>query len=367
MAFFLGGRNKGGEASKPGSTLSRFSLRDKHSKEQASRRQSRDDSDSDVEEVGNVFSRRPALEKRPTATREPRKFLGEEFPTDAPRTRSSVQRAMEQEAEELEAEEAEENMRWNPHRGPSSSNTRHDSRASGAEGSSGMAFRVRSNPAFQVQEDDDSSGSDTAEVIVRRPDNPQAILDYTSGPLRGPALHNLAQRALFLNTPAPQDKLIQCYVRRDKDRTGLYPQFQLYLTNGDQFLLAARRRKKSNSSNYLVSLDPEDLARGGAGFHAKLRSNYVGTSYTLYNNGLKPGKGVSQSEERKELGAIFFKSTALQLKGGPRMMTVVLPFPESFNGRLKVDEDKGLAKRWKDQKKGKAVTVIGLQNKKPVW
>lgn len=37
------------------------------------------------------------------------------------------------------------------------------------------------------------------------------------------------------------------------------------------FLLAGRKRKKSKTSNYLISIDPTDLSRGGESFIGKLR------------------------------------------------------------------------------------------------
>lgn len=37
------------------------------------------------------------------------------------------------------------------------------------------------------------------------------------------------------------------------------------------FLLAGRKRKKSKTSNYLISIDPTDLSRGGENFIGKLR------------------------------------------------------------------------------------------------
>jgi tubby-related protein 1 len=86
--------------------------------------------------------------------------------------------------------------------------------------------------------------------------------------------------------------MVQCYVKREKDSTGIYPEFKLYLQDGDRFLLTARRRKKSKTSNFLISLESDDLARNGGAYFGKLRGNYVGTEYVLYNNGLKPGKNV---------------------------------------------------------------------------
>jgi len=281
-----------------------------------------------------------------------------------------------EEMEEMEAQNEADSIRFN------TGASRHASgrKPSGAVldskfSSKGRSYQVRGNPAFehdatksnQWAQDSDSSDEDSPDVLVRRADQTVPRPVGLGGSLGRVALDNMAQRALFLNTPSAQDKLVQCFVRREKDRTGLYPQFTLMLSDSEQFLLAARRRKKSQTSNYLISLDQDDLARGGAGFHSKLRSNYMGTSYAIYNNGLKPGKGVSEAEERQEVAAVLFKPTALELKGGPRKMTVVLPFPESFNSRLNIPRDLTLAKRWKNQKKGKDVTVIALQNKKPVW
>jgi hypothetical protein len=48
----------------------------------------------------------------------------------------------------------------------------------------------------------------------------------------------------------------------------MYPQFKLYLQDGGRFLLAARRRKKSKTSNFLISLESDDLARKGGGYHS---------------------------------------------------------------------------------------------------
>ena len=43
------------------------------------------------------------------------------------------------------------------------------------------------------------------------------------------------------------------------------------LGSSQVFLLAGRKRKKSKTSNYLISIDPTDLSRGGESFIGKLR------------------------------------------------------------------------------------------------
>lgn len=53
--------------------------------------------------------------------------------------------------------------------------------------------------------------------------------------------------------------MVQCYIQRRKTGMArLFPTYEIYLKDGDQFLLAARKRKKKKSSNYIVSLDRLD-------------------------------------------------------------------------------------------------------------
>ncbi len=49
--------------------------------------------------------------------------------------------------------------------------------------------------------------------------------------------------------------------------------------------MAGRKRKKSATSNYLITTDPTDLSRAGDAFVGKLRSNMMGTTFTLYDGG----------------------------------------------------------------------------------
>ena len=85
---------------------------------------------------------------------------------------------------------------------------------------------------------------------------------------------------------------------------GLYPTYFLHLEREDGkkiFLLAGRKRKKSTTSNYIISTDPTDLSRGGEAFVAKLRSNILGTQFTLYDDGRK-------LTSRQELAAMIYVS-----------------------------------------------------------
>ncbi|NXY51950.1 TULP1 protein, partial [Ceuthmochares aereus] len=143
----------------------------------------------------------------------------------------------------------------------------------------------------------------------------------------------------FVLRPAPQGVTIKCRVTRDKkgmDR-GLYPTYYLHLDNDKKvFLLAGRKRKKSKTSNYLISIDPTDLSRGGENFIGKLRSNLMGTKFTVFDNGMNPDRANADwSNVRQELSAVVYETNVLGFKG-PRKMTVIIPGMNSDNERVPI-------------------------------
>ncbi|XP_072014530.1 tubby-related protein 3-like [Amphiura filiformis] len=185
---------------------------------------------------------------------------------------------------------------------------------------------------------------------------------------------NLEDLDKFCLSPAPQGVTIRCRISRDKkgvDRT-MYPTYFLHMERDDGkrvFLLAARRRKKSTTSNYLMSTDPTDLSRGGESFVGKLRSNFMGTSFTIFDNGIspnKPGTLADGSNSREELAAVVYETNVLGFKG-PRKMTVVIPGMSLDHERVAVrprNEHESLLERFKAKK---LENLLELHNKTPVW
>uniref|UniRef100_A0A671L9X6 Tubby C-terminal domain-containing protein n=1 Tax=Sinocyclocheilus anshuiensis TaxID=1608454 RepID=A0A671L9X6_9TELE len=174
----------------------------------------------------------------------------------------------------------------------------------------------------------------------------------------------------FVLQPAPQGTTIKCKVTRDKrgmDR-GFYPTYYLHLDNDKKvFLLAGRKRKKSATSNYLISIDATDLSRGGENFIGKLRSNLMGTKFTVFDNGLNPDRALrDMSNARQELAAIIYETNVLGFKG-PRKMTVIIPGMDDDNERVPIrprtDNDNILVRYQNRQMDN----LIELHNKTPVW
>ena len=93
----------------------------------------------------------------------------------------------------------------------------------------------------------------------------------------------------FLMLPGSRDSAVHCRIHRDKS-SKMYPKYQLVLENGTQFLMSARKRKKSKSSNYVLSFDQEDTARFSGNFAGKVRANFLGTEFVVFDQGQKPQK-----------------------------------------------------------------------------
>lgn len=95
----------------------------------------------------------------------------------------------------------------------------------------------------------------------------------------------------FAHTPGPNAAVVQCYILRDTVSGGKrFPRYSLFLEEGQRFLLSAQRRKGSKTSNYVISTNQEEPLREGPTYLGKLRSNLVGTEFTVYDDGCNPKK-----------------------------------------------------------------------------
>lgn len=179
---------------------------------------------------------------------------------------------------------------------------------------------------------------------------------------------------VFVDSPAPQGTTVKCRISRDKkgmDRN-MYPTYFLHMEKDDGkkvFLLAGRKRKKSATSNYLVSTDPTDLSRKGESYIGKLRSNLVGTKFTIFNEGVNPRKGgvmADGSNIREELGAVVYDTNVLGFKG-PRKMTIVIPGMGVDHKRIPVRPKMECETILERQRRKVMDNLLELHNKTPVW
>jgi tubby-related protein 1 len=61
--------------------------------------------------------------------------------------------------------------------------------------------------------------------------------------------------------------------------------YSVFLEQGQQLMLSARKRKKTTSSYYVIGLDPDNLSRDSKACFGKLKANFVGTGFSFFAAG----------------------------------------------------------------------------------
>ena len=136
-------------------------------------------------------------------------------------------------------------------------------------------------PRRRKDEEQDDWGS---KPTSRTPERPATTAKPVTRPL------DLSDMRSFLTSPLPKDTgVVQCYIRRNKNGTNkLFPVYTLYLKDGDRFLMCSKKRPNNKTSNYLVSMGENDLNRTSSNYIGKLRSNFMGTEFQVFDDGFNP-------------------------------------------------------------------------------
>ncbi|OWZ21171.1 hypothetical protein PHMEG_0004306 [Phytophthora megakarya] len=165
-----------------------------------------------------------------------------------------------------------------------------------------------------------------------------------------------ALRSFVMRSPTQGAAAIRCYVERDRQGLNrLHPIFRLYLESGKQFLLCAQKRASSKTSNYLLAMEQTPTNRRSNFIVGKLRSNWSGSEYTMYDDGMSPSKTALEASVRNILCAVEFSYDDM----GPGRLAVQIPHVQS----------NGTASTWKDKSPKVGSTdnekLLMLHNKRP--
>ncbi|XP_059659504.1 tubby-like F-box protein 3 [Cornus florida] len=90
---------------------------------------------------------------------------------------------------------------------------------------------------------------------------------------------------ISLKQPGPRDSLIQCYIKRNRNTQTYHLYLSLYQASHDdgKFLLAARKCRYATCTDYIISFNAEDVSKGSCTYVGKLRSNFLGTKFTIHD------------------------------------------------------------------------------------
>uniref|UniRef100_A0A667ZEG1 Si:dkey-220f10.4 n=1 Tax=Myripristis murdjan TaxID=586833 RepID=A0A667ZEG1_9TELE len=214
-----------------------------------------------------------------------------------------------------------------------------------------------------------NSSSHKAQVVVNL-----SILSLFPFPFQPTSPISVEDLEKFALRPAPRDVTIQCRVTRDRRgvEKGIYPTYYLHMEKDDGkrvFLMAGRKRKKCKTSNYLISTDPTDLSKDTNSYIGKLRSNVLGTKFTVYDRGENPEKKpfIKECESvRQELAAICYEKNVLGFKG-PRKMTVIIPGMLENDERVCIRPKSDIETLLIRHENGNTDNLVTLVNKSPSW
>nr|KJB41991.1 hypothetical protein B456_007G131500 [Gossypium raimondii] len=183
---------------------------------------------------------------------------------------------------------------------------------------------------------------------------------------------------ISLKQPGPRDSLLQCYIKRNRSNQTYYLYLGLNQASNDdgKFLLAARKCRRPTCTDYIISLNCNDVSKGSSTYIGKLRSNFLGTKFTVYdaqppNAGTKVTKSCStrlinmkQVSPRVPAGNypvahISYELNVLGSRGPRRMHCIMDAIPASSIEPGESFQSGPLS----DQKDG----MLVLRNKSPRW
>ncbi|XP_020229544.1 tubby-like F-box protein 2 [Cajanus cajan] len=91
---------------------------------------------------------------------------------------------------------------------------------------------------------------------------------------------------ISLKQPGPRDSPIQCFIRRNKETSTYLLYFGLVPSENDsnKLLLAAKRIRRATGTDFVISLAADDFSRASSKYVGKLRSNFLGTKFTIHDS-----------------------------------------------------------------------------------
>jgi hypothetical protein len=104
--------------------------------------------------------------------------------------------------------------------------------------------------------------------------------------VRNPEFTGKITFPVSLKQPGTRDGTIQCFIKRDKANF-TYHLFlclspALLVENG-KFLLSAKRIRRTTCTEYVISMDADNISKSSSTYIGKLRSNFLGTKFIIYD------------------------------------------------------------------------------------
>ncbi|XP_059293180.1 tubby-like F-box protein 5 [Lycium ferocissimum] len=91
---------------------------------------------------------------------------------------------------------------------------------------------------------------------------------------------------ISLKQPGPRESPIQCFIKRDRANSVYRLYFGMTPSEDerDKLLLAAKKIRRATSTDFVISLVADDFSRASKTYAGKLRSNFLGTKFSIYDS-----------------------------------------------------------------------------------
>ena len=188
---------------------------------------------------------------------------------------------------------------------------------------------------------------------------------------------NVQEVRKILMAPCPKEAgMVKCYIRRYKGKAKLFPEYRVYLQDGDIFLMTSKKRAKKQTSNYLISIERNNHNKSSQNIIGKLRANFLGTEFQIYDNGKNPKHFDPFFDEnnndvaRSELGAILYTGNLLGNRQ-PRKMQVCINRTNNEGKSTKqwqpAHKDEEMINVFKHKTEVAAKHLCMYENRQPKW
>ncbi|KAJ8764383.1 hypothetical protein K2173_006123 [Erythroxylum novogranatense] len=153
---------------------------------------------------------------------------------------------------------------------------------------------------------------------------------------------------ISLKQPGPRESPIQCFIKRDPSTSTYLLYYGLVPSEGetDKLLLAARKFRRATCTDFIISLLADDFSRASNTYVGKLRSNFLGTKFTIFDTQPTyevPIRPTSRRNRRfhpnqvspklsacnYNVGTITYELNVLRTRGPRRMHCVMHTIPVS--------------------------------------
>ncbi|CAN8255936.1 unnamed protein product [Cochlearia groenlandica] len=196
---------------------------------------------------------------------------------------------------------------------------------------------------------------------------------------------------ISLKQPGPRGSLVQCFIKRNRATQSyhLYLGLTNSLTDDGKFLLAACKLKHTTCTDYIISLRSDDMSRRSQSYVGKVRSNFLGTKFTVYDGNMLPSIGAAKMRRSRSsnpaivslkvpLGSypvthITYELNVLGSRGPRKMQCVMDTIPTSAIQHRGVSSEfpfvltRSTVSRSKSKPLRSEETPLVLSNKAPRW